>query len=308
MDDGPENQKKERLLSIRLAPIGGSAAPRGPGQLLPGCAQGPSPLLWPSWSHGTFWGGSALAPCRTRLGHPRGSHRGGSQAGQSLATVKVRGPLPKRQVPWRWVTAPLTPHLLPSRSGGQSPVPSCWQCWEDGDRGQPPGYPTALGVAPCVPAACCVHRAAFRARNPAPGHFCLYTAGGWRWLILAGWQGCAAGSTGESGRGWLGGGRFMAVIVTAQSGRGGMDSVPAWAARPGTVVPGAALQGLLPSPAPSCGSMPGPLCHPVLCPLWMLRAAGLGGERREGGMDLDTWVLRPERLLIPCLGGHVPWL
>lgn len=113
-------------------------------------------------------------------------------------------------------------------------------------------------------------------------------------LNLAVWQGCAVGNTGEPGQAWLGGECFMAASVTAQSGTGGVDLVPAWAAWSwGSVTGSAALLVL------SHGHVPGPLCHPVLCHLWILRAVDLGGERREGGreggMDLHAWILLPER-------------
>lgn len=117
-------------------------------------------------------------------------------------------------------------------------MPSCWWCWEDGDRDQPPGYLTALGVAPCVPMAYCVHGAAFWATNPVPGHFCLYTAGGWGGVVnfsrvtgLRCWQHRRARAGG-----WPDWGCFTAVIVKAQNGTGSTDSVPAWAAHPATAV------------------------------------------------------------------------
>lgn len=41
--------------------------------------------------------------------------------------------------------------------------------------------------------------------------------------------------------------------------------------------------------------MAGPLCQSVLCPLWLLKAAGLVGGGREKGMALGAWILHPER-------------
>lgn len=197
-----------------------------------------------------------------------------------------------------------------SHSVGQFPISSCWQCWDDGDRDQPPGYLMALGVL----VACCVHGPAFWARNRTPG--VIYTPPS-RWLAgclnLAVWQGCAAGNTGEPGRGWLGGRYFMAVSVTAQSGTGTWTQC-----QPGLPGPGAVLQGLLLSPVLSHGHTPGPLCHPVLCHLWILRAVDLGGEGREGGREGWIWMLgfrflKGARLGQCCTphpysGGHNPWL
>lgn len=69
----------------------------------------------------------------------------------------------------------------------------------------------------------------------------------------------------------------------------------AWAqCQPGLLGPGAVLQGLQLSPVLSHGHVPGPLCHPVLCHLWILRAVDLGG-REKGRRDLHAWILLPEK-------------
>lgn len=111
-----------------------------------------------------------------------------------------------------------------SHSGGWFPIPSCWWCWDDGDRDQPPGYLMALGVL----VACCVHGPAVWASNPTAG--VIYTPPS-RWL--AGCLNLACGRAvllatleGQSGGGWVG--DTSPVGVTAQSGTGGLHSVPAW--------------------------------------------------------------------------------
>lgn len=184
----------------------------------------------------------------------------------------------------------LRPHLLHPTVGDSSPSPAAGGA---GRMETGTCYLMALGVAPCVPVARCVHGAAFWARKPTPG--VIYTPPS-RWLAgclnLAVWQGCAADNTGEPGQGRLGGGYFTAVIVTAQSGTGGMDSVPARAACPGTASPGAMLQGLLLSPVLSHGHFAILSC--VTCGSSEQMILG-EREGMEGGTDLDAWILLPER-------------
>lgn len=132
-----------------------------------------------------------------------------------------------------------------------------------GEWGQGPAtwLPDSSGCCPVRACGMLCAQSCFLDKKPC-SQALLFIHSGWLagWLILAGWHGCAAGSAGEPRQGWLGRGCFTAVIVTAQSGTGGVDTVPVWAAHPGAAVPGAALQGPLPSPVPSRGCMPGPLC------------------------------------------------
>lgn len=48
MDDGPENQKRGEIPIHQAGPPSRSGAPKGPGQQLPSCAQGPSPHCVPA--------------------------------------------------------------------------------------------------------------------------------------------------------------------------------------------------------------------------------------------------------------------
>lgn len=62
----------------------------------------------------------------------------------------------------------------------QQDSPLCPATGSAGRMGTVTGYLMVLGVALCVPMVCCAHGAVFWARNPAPGHFYLYTVGGWQ--------------------------------------------------------------------------------------------------------------------------------
>lgn len=142
-------------------------------------------------------------------------------------------------------------HLLHPTVGNGSPSPAAG-CAGRMETGNNHRLPDGSGF-------CCVHGTAFWARNPTPG--VIYTPPS-RWLArclnLAVWQGCAAGYTGEPGQEWLGVGCFIAVSVTAQSGTGGLDSVPAWAAWSWDRVTGPAAPPML-----SHGHMQGHFASPV---------------------------------------------